>query len=233
MPTYVLLNHNDKLNDVTTIAHEMGHAINSELMKEKQSALNFGTILSTAEVASTFMEDFVLDELMKEADDELKLALLMMKLNDFVTTIFRQVACYRFEQELHLALREKGYLSKGEIGSLFRKHMVSYMGDAVEQSEGSENWWIYWLHIREFFYVYSYALGLLISKTLQASVKNDKAYIHKVKEFLSAGTSDSPKNIFLKFGIDIAKREFWETGIAEINALLRETESLAKRLGKI
>ncbi len=57
-PTYILLNHTGKLHDVLTIAHELGHGINNELIKKKQHALDFGTPTSTAEVASTFMEDF-------------------------------------------------------------------------------------------------------------------------------------------------------------------------------
>jgi oligoendopeptidase F len=61
-PTYILLNHSGKLIDVTTLAHEMGHAINDELIKKQQNALNLFTPVSTAEVASIFMQDFVLDE---------------------------------------------------------------------------------------------------------------------------------------------------------------------------
>ena len=232
-PVYVLLNHTDKLNDVLTIAHELGHAINFELMKERLDSLNCGMVLSTAEVASTFMEDFVLQELLKESDDELRLSILMMKLDDDISTIFRQTACYKFEQELHSTFREKGYLSKEEIGRIFQRHMMSYMGDFVEQSNGSENWWIHWRHIRRFFYVYSYASGLLISKSLQKSVKNNPRFINKVKDFLSAGTSDSPKNIFAKLGIDITNKGFWDSGIKEIEELLSETEKLAKKLGKI
>lgn len=232
-PTYIMLNHTDELNDVLTIAHELGHGINGELMKEKRNALDHGMVLSTAEVASTFMEDFVLRELEKEADDELKLALMMMKLNDEVSTIFRQVACYKFEKELHLAFREKGYLSKEHIGKIFFKNMKAYMGDAVDYGVGSENWWVYWQHIRSFFYVYSYASGLLISKAMQAEVKKDGGFINKVKEFLSSGMSDSPRNIFLKMGIDITKREFWNKGLDEIEGLLLETEKLAKKLNKI
>ena len=78
-PTYIFLNHTEKLNDVLTIAHEVGHGINAELMR-KQNGLNYDTPFSTAEVASTFMEDFVLQEILKSADDELKLSLMMMKL---------------------------------------------------------------------------------------------------------------------------------------------------------
>ena len=232
-PTYILLNHTEKLHDVLTIAHEVGHGINNELMREKQNAMNFGAPLSTAEVASTFMEDFVLQELLKEADAELRLAIMMNKLNDDVSTIFRQVACYRFEQSLHQEFRRKGYLSKEHIGELFQKHMSAYMGRFVEQSPGSENWWIYWGHIRHFFYVYSYASGLLISKSLQNSVKKDPGFIYKVKEFLSAGSSESPKNIFGNMGIDITDKDFWEKGLDEVENLLRETTVLARKLGKL
>jgi len=232
-PTYILLNHTDKLHDVLTIAHELGHGINNELIRRSSNAMNFGTPTSTAEVASTFMEDFVLEEIMRQADDELSLSIMMMKLNDDVSTIFRQVACYRFEQELHSEFRQKGYLPKEEIGILFRKHMSSYMGDFVEQSRGSENWWVYWSHIRYFFYVYSYASGLLISKSLQNGVKQDPSFIEKVKGFLSAGLSDSPENIFKKLDVDISERSFWEKGLAEIDRLLLETADLARRLGKL
>ena len=83
------------------------------------------------------------------------------------------------------------------------------------------------------FYVFSYASGLLISKSLQASVRQDPQFIAKVKDFLAAGTSDSPKNIFAKMGIDITDKKFWEKGLSEIEQLLNDTEALATKLGKI
>lgn len=232
-PTFILLNHTDKLHDVLTFAHELGHGINNELIRKKQHSLNFGTPTSTAEVASTFMEDFVLEEILRESDAEQRLAIMVMKLNDDISTIFRQIACYRFEQELHHDYRQKGYLSKEEIGGLFQTHMAAYMGSAVEQSPGSENWWVYWSHIRYFFYVYSYASGLLISKSLQRSVKESPGHIGQVKEFLSAGLAESPKNIFAKLGIDITDCGFWDQGLDEVEQHLVETERLAKDLGKI
>lgn len=232
-PIYILLNHTNKLQDVLTFAHELGHGINDDLMKQNQNSINFGSSLATAEVASTFMEDFVLEEILKEADDELRLAIMMSRLNDDVSSIFRQVACYNFEKDLHHAFREKGYLSKGEIGIIFQNHMASYMDGAVEMSPGSENWWIYWSHIRNFFYVYSYASGILISKSLQNSLKADHAFISRVKEFLSAGRSQSPKDIFKNLGIDISQKEFWGKGISQIEELLSEAEKLAKKLGKM
>ena len=232
-PTYVLLNHTDKLQDALTLAHEMGHGINNELMKQKQNSLNFGTPVSTAECASTFMEDFVLQEILQTADEETQFGLMMTKLNSDISTIFRQVACYQFEQELHKTFREKGYLSYQEIAKIFQKYMIAYMGPAVEKSPGSENWWIYWSHIRTFFYVYSYASGLLISKSLQKSVKENPQFIAKVKEFLSAGLSASPKKIFISLGVDITDVAFWNKGLDEIEKLLKDTEKLAKKLKKI
>lgn len=232
-PTYVLLNHSEKLHDVLTIAHEMGHGINNELMRKKQNQLNFGTPVATAECASTFMEDFVLQEILKTADEETRLSLLLTKLNSDISTIFRQIACYQFEQELHKTFREKGYLSHIEIGKIFQKNMRAYMGPAVEQSPGSENWWVYWSHIRTFFYVYSYASGLLISKSMQNRVKENPGFITQVKEFLSAGLSASPKDIFKNLGIDITDAKFWDYGLDEVEKLLSDTEKLAKELGKL
>src|SRR3989344_224571 len=158
-PTFILLNYADRLGDILTIAHEVGHGINNEFMKKKQHSLYFGTPVSVAEVASTFMEDFVLQEILREADDELRLAIMMQKLNDDISTVFRQVAFYKFEWDLHTDFRKKGYLSKEEIGKLFQKHMKAYMGGYVSQDKGSENWLIYVNHFRYFFYVYSYSSG--------------------------------------------------------------------------
>jgi len=232
-PTYILLNHADKLSDVLTLAHEVGHGINNELTKEKQNALDFGTSTATAEVASTFMEDFLLERILRDADEELRLVIMMKKLDDLVATIFRQVALYKFEQELHRDFREKGYLSKDEIGKLFVKHMSSYMGEAVLQNQDAENRWIPWSHIRYFFYVYSYASGLLISKSLQSSVKSNPEFINEVKKFLSSGLSASPKQVFADLEIDITDAGFWQKGLDEIEALLNETTTLARKLGKI
>lgn len=232
-PTYILLNYTDTVRDVTTLAHEVGHGINNEMIRETQNALTAGVPMSTAEVASTFMEDFALEELVGEIDDGTQLSLNMGKLNDEVSTIFRQIACYKLEQDLHMAFRNEGYLSKEKIGEIFLKNMEAYMGDAIEQSEGSQNWWIYWSHIRSYFYVYSYSSGLLISKALQTSVRKDLKFISKVKEFLSAGRSASPKDIFANLGIDITDKTFWEKGIQRFADLLDRTEELASKLGKI
>jgi len=232
-PTYILLNYTDKLSDVTTLGHEFGHGLNDEHMKRAQNSLNFGTPMATAEVASQYLEDFILDRLESEADDELRLAIMVSRLNDAVSSIFRQVACYRFEAELHRTYRQQGYLSKQAIGEIFSRNMAAYMGEAVEQSSGSENWWVYWGHIRNFFYVYSYASGLLIAKAMQRATRADPTFISQVKTFLAAGRSASPKDIFAALAIDITDGQFWEAGLGEIAQLMTDTEALARQLGKL
>lgn len=232
-PVYILLNYNNKLDDVRTFAHEFGHAINDELTRKKQNALNFGTPTSTAEVASTFFEDFVIQHLIANANDEQRLSLMMSKLNQDISSIFRQIAFYNFESDLHSDFRKTGYLSKEHIGLLFQKHMASYLGNFVELSPGSENWWLYVSHFRSFFYVYSYASGLLISKYLQEEAARNPKFISTVKEFLSTGLSDSPKEMFKKAGVNIENPDFWEKGLNKVDTLLKETEVLAKKLNKI
>ena len=229
-PTYILLNYTGRSTDAQTIAHEMGHAINYEYIRRKQHALYFGTSLAIAETASTLMEDFVLEELskdLKKPDD--KLAVLMSQLNDSVSTIFRQIAAFRFEQELHKNFRAKGYLSKEEIGRLFQKHMSAYMGPAVEQSAGSENWWVYWSHLRNYFYNYSYASGLLTSKVFQAEFRKDKNFIEKIKTFLATGESLSPRDTLKNIGFDMTNPDFWQIGLKEVERDLKEAEKLTKK----
>ncbi|HRZ30491.1 MAG TPA: M3 family oligoendopeptidase [Candidatus Paceibacterota bacterium] len=235
LPTYILLNHTGQWRDVKTLAHEVGHGINNELTRKMSRPLYFGTPTSTAEVASTFFEDLVLSRLHEQSGqaslreklaDQEKLAMMMAKLDDEVSTIFRQVAAYRFEQELHRAFRKQGYLAKEKIGELWQKEMKKYLGSAVSFPRGSENWWVYWSHFRNFFYVYSYASGLLIAKALQTKVREKPKFIEEVKKFLGAGLSQSPKQIFLDLGLDISQPDFWQTGIDQFAELLQEAEKL-------
>ena len=232
LPTYLLLNYTDKLRDVTTLAHELGHALNNEYMRT-QNALNYGTPMATAEVASQYLEDFVMDRLLTDADEATRLAINLSRLNDGVSSIFRQVACYRFEQALHQSFRATGYLSADDIAQLFTEHMAAYMGPAVEQSAGSSNWWVYWSHIRSFFYVYSYASGLLIAKAIQRETRRDRAFLGHVKTFLAAGRSASPRDTFAAMNIDITGQTFWQAGLDELETLQAETEALARQLGHI
>ena len=229
-PTYVLLNHSGDLRDVTTIAHEMGHAINSILMKKNEKAINCGHPKSIAEVASNFMENFVFDEVLENSTKEEKFCLLVKKLGEDIASVNRQIALYLFELEIHKKYREEGYLSKEKIGEIFVKYMSKYLGESVDVSEANL-WWIYWTHIREYFYVYSYASGILIAKSMQEKYKENNNFIEEVKKFLKTGTSKNPREIFGEMGIEINKK-FFSLGVKSLEDDLSEIEKLANELGK-
>src|SRR5690606_18582929 len=118
---------------------------------------------------------------------------------------------------LHRAYRDEGYLPKERIRELFKKHMEATGGSAVLKTDVGDDTWVLWPHFRMFFYVYSYANGSLISKALQRKLKVEPETISKIKEFLSAGSSDSPENIFKNLGIYIKNKNFWLEGLAEID----------------
>lgn len=229
-PAYILLNYNNEFRDVSTLAHEMGHAIHHFISSSAQNALNADYPMGIAEVASTFMEDFANALLVKELTLEEQLIYKMLKLDDDISTVHRQIACYIFELALYDTYTKENYLPEELIGEIFEEKMSLYLG---KNSKGAGRHWAMWSHIRRPFYVYSYASGLLISKALQERVRLDPRFIDDFKHILSLGSSVSPKDAFLTVGIDITKREVWDLGLAKISNDLAKATELAKTLGKI
>lgn len=231
LPTYVLLNYTNDTNSVMTLAHEMGHAIHGELSKS-QPVIYQGHTISVAEVASTLFENFAFEEIFKTLSDKEKIVALHDRINDDISTIFRQIACFNFEVELHNTIREKGALSAREIALLMNKHMSAYLGSAVKFTEDDGYFFVQWSHLRRFFYVYSYAYGQLISKALYKKYTEDKSYLTKIETFLSAGESMSPEDIFKHIGIDTTKPSFFTDGLKQIEKDIERLEVLVKNSKK-
>ena len=227
-PTMVLLNHVDSFESAKTLAHEMGHAIHAERAKS-QRPLYQGHPISTAETASTFFEGIVLDRLMGMLPESEQIIALHDKIQDDVATIFRQVACFRFEQALHREIREKGYLPKERIGELMNSEMARYLGPAVSLTSEDGAFFVTWSHIRRFFYVYSYAYGKLISKALHARLRENPRFIEKVDAFLCAGESTSPEKIFKACGLDTTTPTLFLAGLAEIERDVARLEKMVRR----
>lgn len=227
-PTFVFLNHTDDIRSVETLAHEMGHAIHTELTK-KQPLRYRDYSIATAEVASTFFEQLVNEELESELSEREKIVLLHNRIMGDIATIFRQIACFNFEKELHDLIRDRGQLSKKEIADLLNKHLKSYLGPAFDLVPEDGYFFVAWSHIRRFFYVYSYAYGQLISRSLFEKWKADNSYIKQIETFLSAGSSMSPKDIFKRIGINTSDPKFFESGLKAIDADITKLEKLAKK----
>lgn len=215
-PIYILLNFTGRVEDIETFAHECGHALNDLLMKNQCNALTYGTPMSTAEVASTFFEDFAFRRISDHLDNQEKFALLCSKFERDIATIQRQIACYQFEQRLHKTYRQNWYVSKQDISQAFVQHMQAYMWPYVQQWLGADVMRVRWSHLRSFFYVYSYASGLLIAKAMQRQYAQDPHAIKYIEQFLSVGRSKSPKDAFLDMGIDITQRDFWQMWIMQM-----------------
>ncbi len=224
-PTYVFLNYGGKLDHISTIAHEMGHAFHSDYAKTQPAIYEEYTI-SVAEVASTFFENILLDELIESATPEEKRDLMVMHVQDRVFTIHTQIAYFQFEKKLHKAVREKGFVSKEEIADMFAECRRSYLGDAVDVTHEDGYAYVYINHFRSFFYVYAYAYGQLIADALYAEYKKDKTFIEKIKVFFKAGGSMSPEDIFKSIGIDTAKPDFFKKGLKALEQDLAEVEKM-------
>jgi oligoendopeptidase F len=226
VPTMVLLNHIDNFESLKTLAHEMGHSIHAERAKEHRPLYQDHPI-STAETASTFFETAALNRVIATLPAEERLVALHDKVQDNVSTVFRQIACFRFERALHEEIRKAGYVPKERIADLMNEYMGAYLGPAVLLEREDGYFFTHWSHIRRFFYVYSYAYGQLISSALHRKLARDPGFIKKVDGFFAAGESKSPYDIFKACGLDTNKPAIFKEGLAAIEADVRELERLA------
>jgi oligoendopeptidase F len=203
-------------------------------MQRAQNSLNYGADLCIAELASTAMEFGACRMVMDTADPATRLSLLIADLDRETATIFRQSASILFERDLHRLAAEKGDLSAAEIGFLFQEHMTAYMGPAVEQNPGSENWWVYWSQIhRTPFYNYSYAFARTIAVVVHQRLSENPGFMAEFKAVLAAGKSECPAALLMRLGIDITDPTFWQSGLVRYQSMVTEAEALARQLGKI
>ena len=215
-PIYVLLNFNNNLEGVSTLAHELGHAVNHILTNETQPVWYTGHSLAVAEVASTFFESCLRNELVANLSEERQQYILRFKFaEDFIATVFRQTAFYRFEQQLHQYIRRNGYASVKEISSLFEEQMLNYLGPAFHFEEKEEFSWLYVSHFRYYFYVFSYVSGLMISRSLFTLFNEGKLNGDDVLFFLKQGKNIHPIELFKTLGLDVTTEEFWENALAD------------------
>lgn len=229
-PVFVLLNHADSLRSYETIAHEMGHAFHAEHCRSQPYQYRDVSI-ATAEVASTFFEQVAVDELESVLDKKDYLVLLHNKILGDISTIFAQVAFFNAELEMHERVRKEGFVSKEELAKVMAKHLRSYLGPVTDVTDQDGYFFVRLPHLRYFFYVYTYAYGQIVSRALFEKWKKDPAYIKQIEQFLSAGGSMSPKDIFKSIGIDTSDPKFFETGLKAIEEDIAKLEKLTRKKG--
>ncbi len=220
---FVLLNYTGGRRDIFTIAHEFGHAIHQELSKSV-GYLNMDTPLTTAETASVFGEMLLFDKMKQNLGGKELLAFYAGKIEDIFSTLFRQVVMTNFERKIHAKSDE---LSVEQLSEIWQSENAKMFGDSLKLTKNYALWWSYIPHfIHSPFYCYAYSYGQLLSLALFGLYKqNKKDFVPKYTKFLSAGGSQSPKDLVAIFGFDIEDSVFWANGINEVKNLLSEFES--------
>jgi oligoendopeptidase F len=223
---YILLNHQGKMRDVMTLAHELGHGVH-QMLSRPCGALMADTPLTLAETASVFGEQLTFNYILaQETSPEKRQHIIAGKVEDMLNTVVRQVAFYQFEEAIHAA-RVEGELTAEEISGLWMKLQAESFGDAIVLDDIYHPFWMYISHFFHTpFYVYAYAFGDCLVNSLYAVYTERKAagqgaaFEQDYLDMLRAGGTLHHKELLAPFGIDIVQPDFWQKGLNHIAALI-------------
>ncbi len=224
---YVLLNFTGTLRDVSTLAHELGHAVHYVLSGE-QNFYHYHAPLPLAETASVFGEMLLTRALLdNEPDRQTRISLLCTKIEEIIATTFRQTVLTRFELAAHQK-RGQELLSSDDICELWLAENAKLLGANVEMIPSYRWGWSYISHfIHARFYCYSYVFGeLLVLALYQKYRAEGSAFIPSYLTMLSAGGSVRPEDLVKPLGIDLADPEFWAQGYGLVGELIEELKEL-------
>ncbi len=228
---YVLLNWNDQLGDIFTLAHEIGHNMHSYYTQNAQHYVYANYSIFVAEVASTANEALLQEYLIEKAESkEEKLALIENFLNNVTTTFFRQTRFAEFEKLVN-ELSEKGEsLTPDLLCKLYAELETKYWGHSMTVDVEETYSWARIPHFYYNFYVYQYATGFAASFALVEKIKKEgEPAVKKYLEFLKSGSSDYPINILKNAGVDMSSPEPVLAVINKMNRYMDEIENLIKK----
>ncbi|NPV85489.1 MAG: M3 family oligoendopeptidase [Anaerolineae bacterium] len=223
---WVLLNYQSRAEDVTTMAHELGHAIHSLLAKD-HSMFTFHASLPLAETASTFGEMILVDRLLQqETNEDVRRDLLFRQVDDAYATIMRQAFFAIFEQKAHEMVQQSASLD--DLAQAYLYNLKTQFGEALDLSDEFRWEWLSIPHIYHVpFYVYAYAFGQLLVLSLYQQYKLEgDSFKPRYIQILAAGGSQSPARLLEDAGIDIHQPAFWQGGFDGIAALIEQLENL-------
>ena len=214
---YVLLNHDDGLRSVYTLAHELGHGIHS-LYAKNHGVMAQQAGLPLSETASTLAETILFEKLLDKDQPSTRgrqgkadrNAMLWEKISDSYATILRQNYFVKFEIELHEKMKEG--LGVKEISDMWMKGLKEQFMGKVEIEPMFAHEWSYIPHIVQApFYCYAYSFGELLSLSLYKRYKEEgKSFVPKIERILEAGGSEDPDKILKRVGIEMRDENFWQ-----------------------
>ncbi|QSZ27977.1 oligoendopeptidase F [Aceticella autotrophica] len=223
---YVLLNYQGNLNDVFTIAHEMGHSLHTHYSMSCQPFVYSEYKIFVAEVASTCNEALLMNYLLEKAKEKNeRLYLLNHYLEEFKGTIFRQVMFAEFEKFTHETDEKGESLTPELLCKKYHELNKFYYGNDIVVDEGINYEWARIPHFYMGFYVYKYATGFSSATALsQMILKEGKPAVDRYKEFLKEGSSDYPLNLLKKAGVDLTSPKPVLDALDVFEKLLQEME---------
>ncbi|MDE1827133.1 MAG: M3 family oligoendopeptidase [Thaumarchaeota archaeon] len=222
---FVLLNFKGRINDVFTMAHELGHAIHSIAASDKSIFIQEAP-LPLAETASTFSEMLLFDRILNQVSDEEQQANLVEHIDDLYATVGRQAYFTVFEIDAHQKIGESATVQ--EISEEYMKTLKEQFGASLSISPDFATEWTCIPHFfHSPFYCYSYSFGNLLSLSLfQRYRKEGKSFASTYVKILAAGGAQKPEELLKEYDIDISSEKFWQEGFNYIKNQTRRLESL-------
>jgi len=233
---YILLNYNGKYDDVSTLAHELGHTMHSYLSNKNQPYPLSDYSTFVAEVASTFNEILLRDLVMKKIkDDDVRLSLLMEYLDGIKGTVFRQTQFAEFELKIHEIVEKDKPLTGDVLTEVYAEILKKYYGHEkgitlIEDYVNVE--WAYITHFYYYFYVYQYATSFTASAALAEKVINqEEGAVENILTFLSSGGSKYPIDLLKEVGVDMTTSEPFDKTMMIMNRAMDEIEKILEKKG--
>ncbi|HNX28959.1 MAG TPA: oligoendopeptidase F [Syntrophomonadaceae bacterium] len=225
---FILMNYDNKLDDVFTLAHELGHAMHSFYSNHAQPYIYSQYSIFLAEVASTVNESLLIDHLLADSKkQEDRIYLINHYLEQFKGTMYRQTMFAEFEKITHETVERGAALTPELLSSIYRELNKLYFGGEVVLDEEIDLEWARIPHFYSAFYVYKYATGFAAATALKDQLlKEGKPALDRYMAFLQAGSSDYSINILQKAGVDLNTPEPVEAALKYFSRLVDELETL-------
>ncbi len=228
---YVMMNYQDSMNDMSTLAHEYGHAMHSYLSMEHQGYMDYRYVPFLAEIASTANEVLVEEHLLDQATDpKVKASILADRLAGMRGTIYRQALFAEFELALHSFVEEGTPVTAELLNTTYGDLVKKYYGPDYALGEHHELEWAYIPHFYWKYYVFTYATGLSSGITIAQKVREGEANRDAYLGMLKAGCSAPPLEILAGAGVDLTTPEPIEAAMKRFDATVTELEALVAEI---
>lgn len=225
---YVLLNHNDTLDNMFTLAHEMGHAMHSYYSNENQPYIYSQYKIFVAEVASTCNEVLLMQYLLSNTTDKKERAYLLNHyLDSFKGTLYRQTMFAEFEMQTNRMAEEGESITADGLSKLYHELNQKYYGPDMVSDPQIAYEWARIPHFYYNFYVYQYATGFSAAVALATGILNEGApAVERYKKFLSGGCSQSPVELLKIAGVNMEEPKAVQDALDVFGKVLDEMETL-------